>query len=136
MLILGKIPVNEKTNIKELAQQIRAFSSIYVRSIFKNPRKLKNKSKVAHLLKLQTYIQKTYNTKQDILHIILYILHSLTIDNKGLLYIKKEQINTIKISEIYKLICFGNLEVQKSAIFYEAVNFSMKQIRMMNKYGH
>ena len=129
MLVLGKLPIKENTDIKDLTQNLKTFSTIYIRNIFKNPRKLKNRPKLERLKKLETYIQTTYNIKQDILHIILYIIHSLKIDNKGLLYIKKEQINTIKISEIYKLICFGNLQVQKSAIFYEALNFSFKQIR-------
>ena len=129
MLVLGKLPIKENTDVKDLTQNLKTFSTIYIRNIFKNPRKLKNRPKLERLKKLETYIQTTYNIKQDILHIILYIIHSLKIDNKGLLYIKKEQINTIKISEIYKLICFGNLQVQKSAIFYEALNFSFKQIR-------
>ena len=129
MLVLGKLPIKENTDIKDLTQNLKTFSTIYIRNIFKNPRKLKNRPKLERLKKLETYIQTTYNIKQDILHIILYIIHSLKIDNKGLLYIQKEQINTIKISEIYKLICFGNLQVQKSAIFYEALNFSFKQIR-------
>lgn len=129
MLVLGKLSIKENTDVKDLTQNLKTFSTIYIRNIFKNPRKLKNRPKLERLKKLETYIQTTYNIKQDILHIILYIIHSLKIDNKGLLYIKKEQINTIKISEIYKLICFGNLQVQKSAIFYEALNFSFKQIR-------
>ena len=135
MLVLGKLPIKENTDIKDLTQNLKTFSTIYIRNIFKNPRKLKNRPKLERLKKLETYIQTTYNIKQDILHIILYIIHSLKIDNKGLLYIKKEQINTIKIDKIYKLICFGNIEVRKSAIFNEAIKFGIKQTKRIKSYG-
>ncbi len=108
----------------------------YVKAFFANSRSIKYKSDYQRLMKLQPYIQYTYNTKQDIKHIILYILRNIKINNKGLLYIKKEQIYTIKIQEIYKLICFGNIQFRKSAIFNESINFGVRNMRMLKMYGY
>ena len=107
----------------------------YVKAFFNNSRSLKYKQDYQRLMLTQTYIQNYYNTKQDIKHIILYILRNIKLNNKGLLYIKKEQINTIKVNEIYKLICFGNIQLQKNAIFNEAIKFGVSRARMMKYYG-
>lgn len=135
MLILGKVKLSKNWNRKEVQKLTRTFSMFYVRSLFKNSRNIKYKQEVNRLLQTQNYIKQYYNTKTSILQIILNILHNIQIDNNGLLYINKEQINTIKVNEIYKLICFGNLQVQKSAIFYDAINFGIKQMRMIKNYG-
>lgn len=135
MLVLKTITLKNPKEKNKIMRLIRSFSRIYVKSLFKNSRSIKNKEQIKRLLLLQDYIQNTYNIKQDILHIILNILNNIKIDNYGLLYINKEQVYTIKISKIYNLICFGNLEVQKSAIFYDAINYAMLQIRKMKYYG-
>lgn len=135
MLVLKQITLKNPKEKTKIIKLLRSFSRIYVKSLFRNFRDIKNKEQIKRLLILQDYIQNTYNIKQDILHIILNILNNIKIDNYGLLYINKEQVYTIKISKIYNLICFGNLEVQKSAIFYDAINYAMLQIRKMRYYG-
>lgn len=135
MLILGKVKVSKNWSLKETENLIRTFSMFYVKAFFNNSRSLKYKQDYQRLMLTQTYIQNYYNTKQDIKHIILYILRNIKLNNKGLLYIKKEQINTIKVNEIYKLICFGNIQLQKNAIFNEAIKFGVSRARMMKYYG-
>lgn len=135
MIVLGEIKLNKNWNLKETEKLIKTFSMFYVNALFKNYRNLKYKDEIRRLQILQNYIIRNYNTKQDIKHIILNILCNIKINNKGLLYIKKEQINTIKIDKIYKLICFGNIEVRKSAIFNEAIKFGIKQTKRIKSYG-
>ncbi len=135
MLVLGKVKVDQNWSLKETEKLIKTFSMFYVNALFNSYRNLKYKQEIDRLQILQNYIIRNYNIKQDIKHIILNILCNIKINNKGLLYIKKEQINTIKVEKIYKLICFGNIEVRKSAIFNEAINFGIRQTRMIKKYG-
>lgn len=136
MIKIQNVNLN-KMHIKKskIIYLLRCFSRIYVKSIFKNPNKLENKPEIKRLKNLQTYIQNTYNIKQDILHVILYILNNISINNNGIIYICKEQVYTIKIEKIFKLITFGNLSVEKSAIFYDAIAYAFKQVRMFNYYG-
>lgn len=136
MLILGHISVNKNWKVKEIENLIRTFSMLYVKRLFKNSKTLKNKTQLKHLLKIQNYIKQNYNITIPLYNIILNILYNIKLNNKGLLYIKKEQINTIKISEIYRLVTFGNLNIQKNAIFNEAINFGIYQMRMMKRYGY
>ena len=136
MVVLGKVKVQSNWSLKETEKLIRTFSMFYVNALFKSYRNLKYKQELQRLQNLQNYIIRNYNIKQDIKHIILNILCNIKLNNKGLLYIKKEQINTIKINEIYKLICFGNIEVRKSAIFNDAIKFGIIQTRMIKKYGY
>lgn len=136
MLILGHISVNKNWKVKEIETLIRTFSMLYVKRLFKNSKTLKNKTQLKHLLKIQNYIKQNYNITIPLYNIILNILCNIKLNNKGLLYIKKEQINTIKISEIYRLVTFGNLSIQKNAIFNEAINFGIYQMRMMKRYGY
>ena len=37
MLVLGKLPIKENTDVKDLTQNLKTFSTIYIRNIFKNP---------------------------------------------------------------------------------------------------
>lgn len=135
MLILGKIKVNNKWKIREIESLIKTFSMFYVKDIFNKSKYTFYRSKVENLLKIQNYIKQYYNINIPIYKLILNILHNIKINNTGLLYIKKEQINTIKISEIYRLVTFGNLQVQKNAIFKDAINFGIKYMRIMKQHG-
>ena len=133
MLVLGKVNISNKKDLNKLKHYLRTFSMFYVKAVFKTNH-LKHRDIVRRLLKTQTYLQNTYNTKQDIYHVILSILKHINITSNGIIY-TKEQINTIKVDKIFKLITFGNLEVPKNAIFNEALRYGMKQARMLITYG-
>lgn len=134
MLILGKIQnVPNKRALSKIKHYLRTFSMFYVKAVFKT-NKLEHRDKVKRLLQTQTYLQNTYKTNINIYKTILSILKHINITSNGIIY-TKEQINTIKVDKIFKLITFGNLELQKNAIFNEALIFGMKQARMLVKYG-
>ena len=63
------------------------------------------------------------------------ILYAINITSNGIIYTSKEQINTIKVDQIFKLVTFGNLNLQKSAIFNDALNFGIRQMKVMLHYG-
>lgn len=130
MLILGQINISNYPDTKKVKKLLRTFSMFYVRAIFKS-KHYDNQIKVKRLMNTQTYLQNTYNTKQDIYKLIISILKHINITNNGIIYTNKEHINTIKVDEIYKLVTFGNLKLQKNAIFNEAINFAGKQMKVM-----
>lgn len=130
MLVLGKIDVSKYKDLKRAKKLLKTFSMFYVRALFKSKSNV-NKLKIARLMKTQTYLQNTYKTNKSLYDMIQYILYAINITNNGIIYTNKEQINTIKVDQIFKLVTFGNLNLQKNAIFNEALNFGLKQMRMM-----
>lgn len=134
MLILGNINTSEIKDLKKATKMLRTFSMFYVRAVYKS-KSLIHKNAVKRLTQTQTYLNNTYNTKQDIYKLIINILKHINITSNGIIYTSKEQINTIKVDKIFKLVTFGNLTVPKNAIFNEALNFGIKQMKVMNWYG-
>ena len=130
MLVLGQINISNYKDTKKVKKILRTFSMFYVRAVFKS-KHYANKLKVERLMKTQTYLQNTYKTNKSLYDMIQSILHAINITNKGIIYTNKEQINTIKVDQIFKLITFGNLNLQKNAIFNEAVDFAKRQMKVM-----
>lgn len=135
MLILGHIDISDIQDLKKATKLLRTFSMFYVKAVYKS-KSLANKTAVRRLTQTQTYLNNTYNTKQDIYKLIISILKHINITSNGIIYTNKEQINTIKVDKIFKLITFGNLTVPKNAIFNEALNFGIRQMKVMNWYGY
>ena len=130
MLILGHINIANYKDLKKVKKLLRTFSMFYVRAVFKS-KHYDNQVKVKRLMQTQNYLQNTYKTNKNIYEMIQYILHAINITNNGIIYTNKEQINTIKVDQIFKLITFGNLNLQKNAIFNEAIDFAKKQMKVM-----
>ena len=135
MLILGHIDISDIQDLKKATKLLRTFSMFYVKAVYKS-KSLANRTAVRRLTQTQTYLNNTYNTKQDIYKLIISILKHINITSNGIIYTSKEQINTIKVDKIFKLITFGNLTVPKNAIFNEALNFGIRQMKVMNWYGY
>lgn len=134
MLVLGKINIPEKTDLKLMRKYLKTFSMHYVKAVYKS-RDLDSQIKVKRLNLIQNYIQNTYKTNKTLYNMILNILHAVNITNNGIIYTNKEHINTIKVDQIFKLVTFGNLNLQKSAIFNEALRYGIKATKVMMGYG-
>jgi len=134
MLVLGQINISKKDDKKKIKRYLTTFSMFYIRQVFKS-RHYDEQIKVKRLMNTQTYLQNTYKTNKSIYNLILDILKHINITSNGIIYTSKEQINTIKVDQIFNLVTFGNLNLQRNAIFYEALRYAINATRMMLKYG-
>ncbi len=134
MLVLGKINIPEKIDLKLMRKYLKTFSMYYIKTVYKS-RDLTNQTKVKRLNLIQNYIQNTYKTNKTLYDMIQNILYAINITKEGIIYTSKEHINTIKVDQIFKLVTFGNLNLQKSAIFNEALRYGIKATKVMMSYG-